>query len=183
MKPGDGLASIVLGAALALAACGRSVTHVDGKGGSGGTPPVTSPEAGGAEAAAAGGTDATGGSGATGGTANPPGPGDLGAPCAAASECDSALACALDACRTTCRTDADCPRGSLCSGTAPPYGCSLPEELACASETDCPAPLTCGPDSKCRVACDVSDDCPRNDHECRTHVCVSRDDPDPRHAG
>jgi hypothetical protein len=96
------------------------------------------------------------------------------------SDCNSGLICTLDACRTDCRTDADCPRGSLCSGVAPPYGCSAPQELACASDADCPAPLTCGPDNKCRVACEVSDDCPRNDHECRTGVCVSHDDPDSR---
>lgn len=107
-------------------------------------------------------------------------PGDIGAPCATTTECTSGLTCTLGLCRADCRTDADCPRGSLCLGTTQPYGCSLPEELDCGSSTDCPAPLVCGPDSKCRVGCEVSDDCPRNDHSCRTLVCVGNDDPDPR---
>jgi hypothetical protein len=110
----------------------------------------------------------------------PADPGGVGTPCRVARDCDSDLTCTLGACRTACRTDTDCPRGSLCSGAAAPYGCSLPAELECASAEDCPAPLVCGPDNKCRVGCEVSDDCPRNDHGCRTGTCVGNDDPDPR---
>lgn len=150
MRDWFGGAALVLGVAFELLACGKSSALVEETGGSAG----------------AGGTSSI--------------PDGLGAPCTTGGECSSGLNCTLGSCRTDCRTDADCPRGSLCSGTTQPYGCSLPSELDCESSRDCPELLTCGPDAKCRVGCDVSDDCPRNDHVCRTGVCVSNDDPDER---
>jgi hypothetical protein len=186
---------LVLGAALALAACGKSARSGNSMGdpeessGAGGVPPDPSQGGGGMGAFATGGAGApaTGGAGApamcgagasaTGGNEDADGGGE---PCTTASECGPDLTCALGACRTECRTDADCPRGVLCSGTEPPYGCALPKELDCACPSDCPAPLVCARDGKCRVGCEGSDDCPRNDHTCRTGVCVGDDDPDGR---
>jgi hypothetical protein len=166
------LSAVTFGVSLALAACGGSSTREESRG-SAGTPPATATGGTGTGGTGAGGTGA-----ADGGA--PANAGALGEQCATASECGSELNCTLGVCRTDCRTDADCPRGSLCSGTTRPFGCSLPAELECASSTDCPAPLVCGRDSKCRVGCVVSDDCPRNDHTCRTGSCVGNDDPDPR---
>jgi hypothetical protein len=124
------------------------------------------------------GTGSGGTSSGTGGVSVTPR--GVGEPCMDPNDCGSELNCTLGACRIDCRTDADCPRGSLCSGTAPPYGCSLAPELECDASSDCPLSLVCGPDRKCRTGCEVSDDCPRNDHSCRTGVCVGNDDPDRR---
>jgi hypothetical protein len=202
------LAAVAVGVALAAAACGGSSTRTEKTGGAAGAPPDPPLAGAGGTETAAGGTatggtatggtatggtatggTATGGT-ATGGTATggtdaadggaTANPGDVGEPCTIASDCSSDLSCTLGSCRVECRTDADCPRGSLCSGATQPYGCSLPAELECASSSDCPAPLVCAPDSKCRVGCEVSDDCPRNDHKCRTGACVGNDDPDLR---
>jgi hypothetical protein len=160
--------------------CSPSVTvsrdEMAGEGGTGGSGVAGTGGSTGGASAEQGGTDSGGGGNvAAGGTS-----GSVGASCTTMGDCPSTLGCTLGACRTDCRTDADCPRGSLCSGSTPPYGCSLPGEDSCTSSNDCPAPLVCAPDSKCRVGCEASDDCPRNDHECRTGVCVSQADPDPR---
>jgi hypothetical protein len=200
-------AAQTLGVALVFAACGRSSRTPDpvseevggapsaatgGKPSSGGVGGAAASTATGGAPSSSGaggaGTGAVGGDSAVSGTGGaapadggaPADPGGLGTPCTVASDCESELTCTLGACRTDCRNDADCPRGLLCSGTTPPYGCSLPAELECASVADCPTPLVCGPDGKCRVGCEVSDDCPRNDHGCRTGTCVGNDDPDRR---
>jgi hypothetical protein len=183
-------AAQTLGVALVFAACGRSSKTPDASSEAvGGAPPaatggtLSSSGTGGAGTGAIGGdspASGTGGAAAAADGGAPADPGGLGMPCTVASDCESDLTCTLGACRTGCRTDADCPRGVLCSGTTPPYGCSLPAELECASAADCPTSLVCGPDGKCRVGCEVSDDCPRNDHGCRTGTCVGNDDPDRR---
>lgn len=100
------------------------------------------------------------------------GPGDQG--------CGVAAVCALGFCRLGCTTDSECPQGALCVGDHPPFGCSLPSELACSSSQPCSAPLTCGLDGKCRWPCQVREDCPRNEHQCIAHVCVAPDDPNPK---
>jgi hypothetical protein len=179
----------VMGAVIGLGfgGCSPSVTvsrdEMAGEGGTGGSGVAGTGGSTSGAPAEQGGTD-TGGGGnlAAGGTS-----GSVGASCTTMGagglllpRCPSTLGCTLGACRTDCRTDADCPRGSLCSGSMPPYGCSLPAEDSCKSSSDCPSPLVCAPDSKCRLGCEVSDDCPRNDHDCRTGVCVSRADSDPR---
>jgi hypothetical protein len=108
----------------------------------------------------------------------------MGAPpaeqCESVDECGVAQVCVLSACRESCRTDSDCARGHLCSGETEPFGCSLDDEVSCASNAECPPPLGCAADSKCRSTCVEDHDCPRNDQRCRSRVCVSVDDPDPR---
>lgn len=84
--------------------------------------------------------------------------------------------CVLGVCRLGCTTDSECPQGALCIGDRAPFGCSIPSELACSSSQPCSPPLACGIDGKCRFACQVTGDCPRNEHECKATTCVSHNE-------
>ncbi len=112
-------------------------------------------------------------------TSTNPGAEGVGAQCSGASDpgCGTAGVCVLGYCRHGCITDGECPQGALCLGDAPPYGCSLPDELACSKTDPCKSPLTCGVDGKCRFGCKKDSDCPRSEHMCLAGTCVSRTEP------
>lgn len=98
-----------------------------------------------------------------------------GAQCSGAGDegCGVGSVCVLGQCRHGCTNDAECPQGSICVGDRPPYGCTTEEESACTSNEDCPTGLDCGIDGKCRHACELDEDCPRNEHHCIGFTCVS----------
>ncbi len=102
-------------------------------------------------------------------------PGAIGSQCSGTDDpaCGVASVCVLGYCRSGCTTDVECPQGTICIGETPPYGCQLPQDLAC-NDTDktCVEPLVCGLDKTCRMPCQVSKDCPRNEHVCIAGACV-----------
>ncbi len=102
-------------------------------------------------------------------------PGAIGSQCSGADDpaCGVASVCVLGYCRSGCTTDVECPQGTICIGETPPYGCQLPQDLAC-NDTDkkCVEPLVCGLDKTCRMPCEESKDCPRNEHICIARACV-----------
>lgn len=84
-------------------------------------------------------------------------PKGLGVECSRTSQCDTPLVCRLQACRTECRDERDCPRGSVCLVDERGLGaCRLVEEASCGSDSECPAPTTCM-DGECLNSC--SDEC------------------------
>ena len=98
------------------------------------------------------------------------GPGDKG--------CGEGSACVLGYCRHGCTNDAECPQGAICVGDIPPYGCTMPEEGACGANEDCPQGLLCAVDHICRHACEVRENCPRNEHRCVAGACVGTGESD-----
>jgi alpha-tubulin suppressor-like RCC1 family protein len=80
--------------------------------------------------------------------------------CSLNSDCTSPLVCALGKCRPECVTSADCNGGSCVDNGS--YGvCQTPAELntPCNMESDCPAPLACASDYRCRNLCTTAADC------------------------
>lgn len=101
-------------------------------------------------------------------------PGAIGSQCSGPDDpvCGTNGVCVLGWCRLGCLTDAECPQGALCIGDTPPFGCSLPQDYQCSTDQPCKEPLVCGLDKTCRMPCQVSKDCPRNEQECHAGVCV-----------
>ena len=77
------------------------------------------------------------------------------------SDCASGLLCALGACRTMCASAADCGSGGACVDNGYVAVCqSLAEKNeACDKQSDCPAPLACASDYRCRNLCNTTSDC------------------------
>jgi len=102
--------------------------------------------------------------------------GGLGNQCSGLGDpsCGTSGVCVLGYCRLGCLTDGECEQGALCVGDREPYGCQLPDELSCDEEHPCNVGLACGIDGKCRLSCDETSDCPRNEHQCIARTCVSR---------
>jgi hypothetical protein len=84
-------------------------------------------------------------------------------PCAQNSDCDTGLICTLGGlCRPKCRTAADCGDGGACvtdgMGNAVCQSKTL-NNKPCDTPGDCPAPLACASDYRCRNLCMTSNDC------------------------
>jgi len=81
------------------------------------------------------------------------------------SDCAPGLLCALGACRAMCMTAADCNTADQTGGTCVDNGdvavCRYADEnnTPCSKQADCPAPLACASDYRCRNLCDTSADC------------------------
>lgn len=77
------------------------------------------------------------------------------------SDCASGLICALGACRAMCETAADCGMGGTCVDNGDVAVCRYADEnnTACDKPSDCPAPLACASDYRCRNLCDTAADC------------------------
>lgn len=77
--------------------------------------------------------------------------------CTLNSDCDSNLVCSFGLCHKQCEEAKDCGPGQLCvksDGKAGEGGvCQLDLQSECKFADDCPNPLVCGPDSKCRAPC------------------------------
>jgi hypothetical protein len=73
----------------------------------------------------------------------------VGAQCSGANDpgCGVAAVCVLGYCRSGCTNDLECPKGALCIGDTPPYGCTFAEEGACSDSKPCSPGLTCGIDN------------------------------------
>lgn len=84
--------------------------------------------------------------------------------------CGKDGACVMDYCRIPCTGDDECPKGSLCIGTAELSGCQLPWDAFCNMSQPCKDGLTCAGNT-CRMPCKVTEECPRSDHECLDDAC------------
>jgi hypothetical protein len=82
--------------------------------------------------------------------------------CSLNSDCATGLICALGKCRTECVDAADCPvAGSSCIDDGRNPVCETPTEknTPCQKESDCPVPLACASDYRCRNLCLGDADC------------------------
>jgi hypothetical protein len=77
------------------------------------------------------------------------------------SDCASGLICALGACRAMCASAADCGTGGSCVDNADVAVCQSAAEVntVCNKQSDCPAPLACASDYRCRNLCNGDTDC------------------------
>jgi hypothetical protein len=147
---------------LAAIACGGT-TDTTGSTGQGGTANGGAPNGG---ASSGGASSGGGGTGNTGG-------GTPGAKCVLNSDCAGALACLFGTCHTQCQENRDCPQGQTCVQVPDGAVCQLPTEATCNYNSDCRAPLICGADRQCRVACAADTDCVV-DQRCEAGACVAR---------
>ncbi|HJL02064.1 MAG TPA: hypothetical protein RMH85_17390 [Polyangiaceae bacterium LLY-WYZ-15_(1-7)] len=98
--------------------------------------------------------------------ASPPEP--LGAQCDRNVDCQTPFVCSLGRCRVECANQRDCPIGSICLVDPEGRGvCRLPEEAACADDTQCVDPLVCR--GGCTQSC-ADDPCARG-AVCSEGVC------------
>ncbi len=82
--------------------------------------------------------------------------------CSLNSDCASGLICALGKCRAQCVDAADCPvTGSSCIDDGRNPVCQPPAEKnkPCTRLADCPTPLACASDYRCRNLCESDADC------------------------
>jgi hypothetical protein len=82
--------------------------------------------------------------------------------CSLNSDCATGLICALGKCRDQCVNAADCPvTGSSCIDDGRSPVCEPPTEknTPCENESDCPVPLACASDYRCRNLCLRAADC------------------------
>jgi len=83
--------------------------------------------------------------------------------CALNSDCASNLICALGKCTIQCRMDSDCTAGDSCSVGPGPDGGQIAACVSnitpCNTQADCPAPLACASDYRCRNLCTTPSDC------------------------
>jgi hypothetical protein len=77
------------------------------------------------------------------------------------SDCARGLVCALGACRAMCTTAADCGSGGTCIDNANVAVCqsAADKNTPCNKQSDCPAPLACASDYRCRNLCNTTADC------------------------
>jgi hypothetical protein len=90
-----------------------------------------------------------------------------GATCAMNSECASGLTCSFGRCQAACKEARDCANGEQCvkngSGV---NSCLLREIEMCNYNSQCPAPLVCAADLKCRNQCLGDRDCATSTQRC-----------------
>ncbi len=81
--------------------------------------------------------------------------------CRQNSDCARGLLCALGACRAQCATAADCGAGGTCIDNGDVAVCQYAAEAnaPCNQQSDCPSPLACASDYRCRNLCFSSTDC------------------------
>src|SRR5580658_9855370 len=79
--------------------------------------------------------------------------------CHVNSDCQSGLICALGECRAQCTTSADCQTGGTCIDNGDVAVCQYASVTPCTKESDCPAPLACASDYRCRNLCASAADC------------------------
>lgn len=83
----------------------------------------------------------------------------IGGECVLDSDCDGELVCTFRRCHQACVTTADCEPGQRCVEAEANKVCLLDAEASCAANSDCPAPLACAPDARCRNQCLTDPDC------------------------
>lgn len=94
--------------------------------------------------------------------------------CALDSDCPTGNVCRLGTCTVECVEDRDCPPGAFCNTDDGDPFCERPEPTGCLYDSECPAPLVCGPDRRCRFECFQSSEC-AGGLLCVDNVCASPD--------
>jgi hypothetical protein len=107
-----------------------------------------------------------------------PPPKSVGEGCLLNSDCNNPLSCTFGKCHTACQQTLDCPSGERCVKIATGNVCQQKDEVECTYSSECPQPLKCAVDSKCRVACVRDPDC-LSSQQCVSHVCADKDQIDP----
>ncbi len=82
--------------------------------------------------------------------------------CSLNSDCAMNLVCALGSCRAACVTSADCGNGGSCITDSNHHAvCQAAAEknMPCDRPADCPEPLACASDYRCRNLCSTTSDC------------------------
>ncbi len=88
--------------------------------------------------------------------------------CVLDSECNSSLSCTFGRCHQECEESSDCGEDQMCVLDENRLNvCQLPEDVACVLNSDCPIPLVCAQDLKCRNECVTVRDCAT-----RSQLCV-----------
>lgn len=92
--------------------------------------------------------------------------------CTLTSQCGPRLECRFGTCTTACVDDRDCPPGASCQfdDETSANACVEPIAELCIYDSDCPEPLICGDDQRCRLECRNERDCPRN-RTCIDNLC------------
>jgi hypothetical protein len=104
-----------------------------------------------------------------------------GKPCLVNSECAEPLVCSSGRCHVACKEARDCPTGELCVKGPSGAVCQLPAESRCEYRSQCPSPLTCAIDRRCRSECLGDVDCPTATQRCLLpdRVCAEPGEIDP----
>jgi hypothetical protein len=93
--------------------------------------------------------------------------------CTLNSDCDSGLVCSFGLCHVECKTSADCTGGAACVQSSNGVDvCQLSTESTCTFTHQCPDPLVCAVDSKCRNQCVTDRDCLANQKCAARGVCA-----------
>jgi uncharacterized membrane protein YgcG len=84
--------------------------------------------------------------------------------CSLNSDCAMGLICALGKCSVACRMDSDCMTGENCAvgpgpGDSGNIAACVSNIMACNTQADCPTPLACASDYRCRNLCTTASDC------------------------
>ena len=113
--------------------------------------------------------------GCGGGSKPPPGKA-----CLMNSECENPLACTFGKCHAACGDARDCGKGELCVKSTAGNVCQQVAEATCAYKSQCPKPLTCAIDRRCRTECLKTEDCPTRTQKCIAGgICAEPDELDP----
>ena len=102
--------------------------------------------------------------GCSGGSSSTPVPGNT---CGKNSDCAQGLTCSFGRCQSACEEARDCPTGQQCVKNASGINsCLLPASETCNYSSQCPLPLVCAADSKCRNQCLADRDCATATQKC-----------------
>jgi hypothetical protein len=102
----------------------------------------------------------------------------LGSGCVINTDCLDPLSCSFGKCHVACREARDCAAGATCLKSTTGNVCALNEEQKCVYDSNCPAPLVCGRDLKCRNECEADRDCATSTQACvlPDKVCAEPED-------
>src|SRR5215471_6842053 len=98
--------------------------------------------------------------------------------CVVNSDCNDPLQCSFGLCHKACKESRDCPSMQHCLNLPSGPVCQLDKDtVECVYSSECPPPLKCAVDSRCRVPCVAKDDCLPS-QVCTQHVCADKDEVD-----
>ena len=87
--------------------------------------------------------------------------------CGMNSDCAQGLTCSFGHCQSACKEARDCPNGEQCvKDSSGINSCLLPASETCNYSSQCPLPLVCATDLKCRNQCLADRDCATATQKC-----------------
>jgi len=87
--------------------------------------------------------------------------------CGMNSDCATGLTCSFGRCQSACKEARDCPNGEQCvKDSSGINSCLLPASETCNYSSQCPLPLVCATDLKCRNQCLADRDCATATQKC-----------------